>query len=137
MAKALQDDGLASAHQPAPEAQVEPASDREPWGLFEVFILIQFLSPALLMFPGMQVLRMPIRVLPYAFSIFVFMVLFQRRGSSPDPRAQAPGSGWMVLVLALLCVNLFHPRRSSSQAWLNWHSSLPFSHLFSGRCSSR
>ena len=109
MAKALQGHGLASAHQPAPEEWVEPASDREPWGLFEVFILIQFLSPALLMFPGMQVLRMPIRVLPYAFSIFVFMVLFQRRGSSPVPRAQAPGSGWMVLVLALLCVNLFHP----------------------------
>ena len=91
MAKALQDDGMASAHQPASEAQVDPVSDREPWGLFEVFVLVQFLSPALLMFPGMQVLRMPIRVLPYAFSIFVFLILFQRRGSSAGPRAQALG----------------------------------------------
>ena len=79
------------------------------WGLLEIFILVQFLSPAILMLPGMQVLRMPVRILPYAASVAMFILLFQRRDSRNNLIIKAPGSGWLVLVFGLLCLSLFHP----------------------------
>jgi hypothetical protein len=49
------------------------------WGWIEIFIIIQFLSPGILMLPGAQVIRLPVRVLPYFFSVVLFFVLFRQR----------------------------------------------------------
>ena len=81
------------------------------WGLLEAFILVQFLSPAILMFPGTQLIRLPIRILPYAASFGVFFVLFQHRNTQLNNTVtRAPASGWLFLVLILLCLSLFHPK---------------------------
>lgn len=80
-----------------------------PWGVMEYFVIVQFLSPAILMLPGMQVLRMPIRVLPYAISLALFCFLFQQRSLVGRDSIRVPGSGWLILVLFLLCAGLFHP----------------------------
>lgn len=78
------------------------------WGWIEIFIIIQFLSPGILMLPGAQVIRLPVRVLPYFFSVVLFFVLFrQREQKNAVPRA--PASTWLVFALVVMCFNLFHP----------------------------
>jgi hypothetical protein len=46
------------------------------WGLPELFVLVQFLSPALLFIPGSQSVRQIIRALPYLMSGFLLLYYF-------------------------------------------------------------
>lgn len=84
------------------------SSSGEKWGWIEIFIIIQFLSPGILMLPGAQVIRLPIRVLPYFFSIVLFFVLFRQR-EQKKAVLRAPASAWLVFALVVMCLNLFHP----------------------------
>ena len=89
------------------------------------------------MFPGMQALRMPVRILPYAASVAMFILLFQRKDSSNNLVIKAPGSGWLVLVFGLLCFSLFIPIPSSSLVSRNLDFNLQFFALSFGQCLQR
>lgn len=81
------------------------AETASPWGVVEVFILIQFLWGALLFLPRAQSFRMLIRVLPFfsSFALFAFYYGSRRRYRMP-----AAGK-FVVLSLLLLVINLAHP----------------------------
>ena len=59
------------------------------------------------MFPGMQALRMPVRILPYAASVVMFILLFQRKDSSNNLVIKAP-ERMACSCFGLLCFSLFH-----------------------------
>src|ERR1700730_11870889 len=82
-----------------------PESGDNRWALFEWFMLVQWLCSIIILLPGAQVARFPMRVLPYAGNIVLFFAYFERRPSW----TRFPGTSWLVLVFALMLVELLHP----------------------------
>jgi hypothetical protein len=81
------------------------AEAKQPLGLIETFILIQFLWGALMFLPGAQSFRMYVRALPYLSSLALFAYYYGGRKGY-----QLPAVGKLVaLTLLLLVVNLAHP----------------------------
>ena len=75
------------------------------WELIEWFLLAQFLCTVIILLPGAQVARFPMRVLPYAGNFVLFFRYFER----PPVWSQFPGTTWLALVFALLMAELLHP----------------------------
>ena len=75
------------------------------WELIEWFLLAQFLCTVIILLPGAQVARFPMRVLPYAGNFVLFFRYFER----PPVWSQFPGTTWLALVFALLVAELLHP----------------------------
>lgn len=91
----------------APTAAIAPAAAaRIPWGFAEVFVISQTALPALLYLPGTQPFRLPIRFSAFAISLMA-LAWHQLEPSSPPHSRTQP---WVVAVLALLGVMLFHPQ---------------------------
>jgi hypothetical protein len=74
-------------------------------GMIEIAVAIQLISPALLMIPSMQALRMPIRVLQYGSSLG-FLAFYYRRWLR---NGWPPGGKLLVLCVALMLAALFSP----------------------------
>ena len=80
------------------------------WGFAEWFAVSQTALPAILILPGTQAFRLPIRVSAFAISLAAFgWYVVSPRMKVRQSRAQS----WVFAVMALLAVMLFHPGTSS------------------------
>jgi hypothetical protein len=95
---------VALDHRPA----LSPAVPRRAlrWGTLEVFVLILYLSSALLFIPGTQAVRGVIRGLPYASSL---VLLLWWAGNGAVIRWGWPGMTALLASLGLMVVGLAHP----------------------------
>jgi hypothetical protein len=83
-----------------------PLATSPAWGSLEVFVLVLFLSSALLFVPGAQAARGIIRALPYAASLGMWALTW----NLPDRAKSAmPGKGLLVAALVLMALNVVHP----------------------------
>ncbi len=91
-------------------APVERASARIPWGFAEWFIISQTALPAILILPGTQAFRLPIRMSAFLLPLgaYVWWNLNTEISTRPS-RAQS----WAFAVLFLLSMMLFHPSTPS------------------------
>jgi hypothetical protein len=76
------------------------------WGFAEAFIVGQTLLPALLYLPGTQGIRLWLRVAPFLLSLAALAWWLLREH---EERRAHPASAWIVGVLSLLTIMLFHP----------------------------
>src|SRR5262249_3447710 len=84
---------------------VERGSTRVPWGFAEWFVISQTALPALLILPGTQAFRLPIRVSAFLLPLAAFVKWNLDERPSRPSRAQS----WVYAILLLLTVMLFHP----------------------------
>lgn len=93
-----------------PPTSAVVSSARIPWGFAELFVISQTALPALLYLPGTQPLRLTIRMSAFLVSLAAFAWwLIQSNRQAPPHRAYA----WVVAVMLLLGVMLFHPTTNS------------------------
>lgn len=91
-------------------APVEGTATRIPWGFPEWFVVSQTALPALLMLPGTQAIRLPIRMSAFLLPLAAFVWWnLDSQVSTRVSRAQS----WVFAVLFLLMVMLFHPSTTS------------------------
>jgi len=89
---------------PAPDARAMS------WGFAEWFAISQTALPAILILPGTQAFRLPIRISAFAISLAAFVwYLFNAKGRIRQSQAQS----WVFAVLALLAIMLFNPQTPS------------------------
>jgi hypothetical protein len=85
---------------------VERGTTRIPWGFAEWFIISQTALPALLILPGTQAFRLPIRASAFLLPLAAFVKwILDPPSSARPPRVQS----WVFAILGLLTVMLFHP----------------------------
>lgn len=91
---------------PVPVDATAPAI---PWGFGEIFVISQTALPALLYLPGMQAIRLPIRISAFAisFAAFVWWTF------SAEPARTSKTQSWLLAIMGLLGVMLFHPMTPS------------------------
>ena len=89
---------------------VDVAHHKRQWGFPEVFVVCQAVLPALLYIPGVQSLRVLVRMAPFAISLIALggYAKQQVRGRS-GPATQK----WLVIALAYLTLMIFHPTTNS------------------------
>jgi hypothetical protein len=89
---------------------VEALSVPIPWGFAEWFVISQSALPAILIFPGTQAMRLPIRMAAFLLPLgaFVWWHLNSEIATRPS-RVQS----WVFAILFLLTVMLFHPSTPS------------------------
>jgi hypothetical protein len=81
-----------------------------PWGFAELFIISQSALPAILILPGTQAFRLPIRVAAFVLPLAAFAWWnLESTVHASASRAQS----WVAAVLFLLAVMLFHPSTPS------------------------
>jgi hypothetical protein len=100
---------------PAAAHALETDADEEkgylPSGFIEWFVVAQTAIPAMLYLPGSQAYRLPIRIGAYAITLVAFLLWwFDRWGKR---RRRHPAEIWLLLVLLLLCIMIFHPLTNS------------------------
>lgn len=83
---------------------------RVRWGFPEAFVVSQTLLPALLYFPGTQDVRLWLRVAPFLISLAAFGWWLTREAPAGAPH---PAQQWLVAVMGLLGLMLFHPSTAS------------------------
>jgi hypothetical protein len=94
-------------------ASVAVPAQPAKWGFAELFIISQTALPALLLLPGSQAVRLPIRFSAFAISLAAFG-WYQIESTTQAPRsAMQP---WVAAIMSLLAVMLFHPQTSSLTA---------------------
>ena len=87
-----------------------------PWGFPEWFIIGQTALPALLLVPGGQVVRAPIRAAAFLISLLGMVWWWH---SKRAPRVQAhPAGAWLLVALAYLGFMILHPDTNSYLAGL-------------------
>jgi hypothetical protein len=91
------------------------AAPHVPWGLPELFVIGQTAIPALLYLPGMQPIRLYVRIASFvtASAILAWWMFATNRRS--QPHAAQP---WIVAILLYLCAMIFHPLTVSTLAGL-------------------
>jgi len=75
-------------------------------GFPEIFIISQTALPAMLYLPGMQSIRLPIRIAAYGISLMALFLWFNRRRAS---FRRHPAENWLLFALAYLAYMVFHP----------------------------
>jgi len=101
--------------QALPRAVPLPAAKRIPWGFAEWFAISQTALPAILILPGTQPARLPIRISAFAISLAAFAwYVISPKAKLRQSRAQS----WVFAVMALLAVMLFHPSTPSAMGGL-------------------
>jgi hypothetical protein len=93
-----------------PQAMAGSTPARVPWGFAELFIISQTVVPAILILPGTQAFRLPIRVSSFLLPLVVFV--WWNINSEINVRASRAQS-WLFSVMFLLAVMLFHPETAS------------------------
>jgi hypothetical protein len=83
-----------------------------PSGFIEWFVVAQTAIPAMLYLPGSQAYRLPIRIGAYAMALLAFSVWWFDRGGKRVGRRH-PAEPWLLLVLLLLILMIFHPLTNS------------------------
>ena len=77
-----------------------------PWGFAEAFAISQTALPAILIMPGTQAFRLPIRASAFLISLAAFAWYVV----SPKAKVrQSKAQSWVFAVMALLALMLFHP----------------------------
>lgn len=77
-----------------------------PWGFAEIFVIAQSALPAILIMPGTQAIRLPIRMAAFLIPLAVFAWwILNSEARSTASRAQS----WVFAVMFLLAVMIFHP----------------------------
>ena len=76
------------------------------WGLLEWFLIAQTALPAMLLLPGSQAFRLPLRVAPFALSLLATACLF--RPTNRSVRVH-PAAWWLVLAVIDLGIMIIHP----------------------------
>lgn len=105
--------GGAAVSRPVPAARAASAT-RTPWGFAEFFVISQTAFPALLYLPGTQNFRLPLRFAAFGISLAVLVWWLAQPTRLPLHRA----AHWVVGVVALLALMLFHPTTPSLQGGL-------------------
>jgi hypothetical protein len=96
--------------QTMPASMAMPATGRAPWGFAEWFAISQTALPAILIMPGTQAFRLPIRISAFGISLAAFVwYVFNAKGKVRQSQAQS----WVFAVMALLAVMLVHPSTPS------------------------
>jgi hypothetical protein len=91
-------------------APVEATAARIPWGFAEWFLISQAALPALLILPGTQSVRLPIRMSAFLLPLAAFVKWnLDSEASTRPPRAQS----WVLATLFLLIAMLCHPSTPS------------------------
>lgn len=85
-----------------------------PSGGIEWFVVAQTAIPALLYLPGSQAIRLPVRIGAYGVALAGFLIWWAFY-SRPTVRPH-PARGWLMGVLACLCVMVLHPLTNSPEA---------------------
>jgi hypothetical protein len=81
-----------------------------PWGFAEWFAISQTALPAILILPGTQAVRLPIRISAFAISLAAFAwYVLDSKARLGQSRAQS----WVFAVMGLLALELFHPSTPS------------------------
>ncbi|HKR00433.1 MAG TPA: hypothetical protein VJT09_07155, partial [Pyrinomonadaceae bacterium] len=83
------------------------------WGFPEWFIVSQTFIPALLFIPGSQVVRLPLRVAPFAISL---LALAWRMMNGVKEERPHPARPWLLLAVAYLVLMIFHPTTNTTLA---------------------
>jgi hypothetical protein len=98
------------AQAPAFRTSAAAAPVRIPWGFAEWFVISQSALPAVLILPGTQAFRLPIRIAAFLVPLgaFVWWNLNSEAATRPS-RAQS----WVFAIMILLGVMLFHPTTPS------------------------
>lgn len=97
---------------PYAAAAAVPTADRSaaiPWGFAEFFVISQTVLPALLYLPGSQNFRLGIRFAAFAISL----VAFAWWQVHPHRFVPHRAANWVLAVMALLGIMLFHPTTMS------------------------
>jgi len=84
------------------------------WGVPEWFLISQTAIPALLLIPGSQMVRLPLRIAPFAVSL-VALAWWQWKRSKIAPHPARP---WLLLAVAYLWLMIFHPTTNTLLAGL-------------------
>src|SRR2546430_17064404 len=106
-----------AARTPAGLAGTEPESDPDgpvldeedvrPSGFAEWFAGSQTLLPALLLLPGSQMYRLPLRVGAYAISLYAFALWWLDRAARKE--GKHPAERFLLLVMVVLTASIAHP----------------------------
>src|SRR4051812_16362670 len=102
-----------------PSAPAGPTLDQEnvrPSSFAEWFAISQTLMPALLLVPGSQAYRLPLRVGAYAISLVAFVLWWFDRGGRL--RGTHPAERFLLLVLVVVGLQIAHPNTNSLLAGL-------------------
>jgi len=78
-----------------------------PTGFAEWFALSQTLLPALLLLPGSQAYRLPLRVGAYAISLYAFVLWWLDRAGRKE--GKHPAERFLLLVMIVLTASIAHP----------------------------
>src|SRR5215471_1678168 len=100
-------------------APSDPSLDDEdvrPSSFAEWFAISQTLLPALLLVPGSQAYRLPLRVGAYAISLVAFVLWWFDRGGHQE--GKHPAERALILVLIVTCLEIAHPNTNSLLAGL-------------------
>lgn len=97
---------------PAMSRPYDPGEVDRRWGFVELFLLANTFFNALLYLPGTQPLRVPIRIAPFALSLFG---LVQWAGKS---RKRHPAYPWLLFAFLYWGLMILHPTTNSLRAGL-------------------
>lgn len=81
-----------------------------PWGVAEIFVIAQSALPAILILPGTQAIRLPIRMSAFLIPLALFAWWV---ANSETRNLPARAQSWIVAVMFLLVLMLFHPSTPS------------------------
>src|SRR4051812_9254135 len=99
-----------AAHVQSMSAPTDASAARIPWGFAEWFIISQSALPAILILPGTQAIRLPIRMSAFLLPLAAFAWWNLESSIVTRPsRAQS----WVFAVMFLLSVMVFHPMTPS------------------------
>jgi hypothetical protein len=88
---------------------VDGATTRIPWGFAEWFLISQTALPALLILPGTQAFRLPIRMSAFLLPLAAYAKWNVDETAARPSRAQS----WVFAILFLLTIMLFNPSTPS------------------------
>ena len=91
------------------DAATEPVDQESvrPKGFAEWFAVSQTLLPALLLLPGSQAYRLPLRVGAYAISFYAFVLWWLDRAGRKE--GKHPAERYLLLVMIVLTASIAHP----------------------------
>src|ERR1700730_7666951 len=96
-----------------PDSREEPSLDDErllPTGFAEWFVVLQTALPAVLLLPGTQAYRLPLRMGSYVIALVGLGLWWFRNGAQRSGRH--PAERWLVFVFFYLVLMIFHPLTS-------------------------